>query len=103
VRVCERDGEVAMHWKDSTSYQRDQPRVQTSWELELPRRSHLRVVVMSQHLYYPGQWAMFVPPFMREAQGCSDAQTLEDAQAQALTYARGQIAKLQQELDGALR
>lgn len=90
-------------WNDSTSYQQNAPRVQTSWELGLPRGTHLRVVVMSAHRYYPGQWAMYVQPFMRDAQACPDATTLAEAQACAVDYARSQIAKLQQELDAALR
>lgn len=92
-----------MTWKDATSYQQNAPRVQTAWELVLPKGSQLRVVVTSAHRYYPGQWAMYVSPFMREAQECPDATNVAEAQAAAVDYARSQIAKLQQELDAALR
>lgn len=88
-----------MKWTDSTSYTQGAPRIQSAWSLELPSNSHLRVVVMNAHRYYPGHWAMFVMPFHREAVEMK-AKTLEEAQLEALEFARLQVVRMSAALNG---
>jgi hypothetical protein len=90
-------------WEDVTSYSRgDTERVPTTWTLVIARKcSPLRVTVTCGHLYYRPKWAMLVYPFITEARAC-EAETLEEAKAEAVRVAVDALNKLHADLNAAL-
>lgn len=50
-----------MEWKDTTSYQRDEPipRVPRAWSA---KAGVFRIVITKGHIYHPGEWVMHVFP-----------------------------------------
>ena len=78
-----------MNWKDVTSYSRSQTdRTPTAFEAIC---GPLRLVIVSNHLHYPGVWLACCWPLFQDKQ-LRDAKTKEDAQAETVRLAREWLA-----------
>lgn len=81
---------MTAQWKDATKYSRgDKERIPTVFEVKL---GVYRLVVMSSHIYYPGQWVMTLQPLINEPRKL-DARSGEEAQAKAVEFTRAYLAQ----------
>ncbi len=93
-----------MQWVDSTSYSQKEPygeRKPRSWTLKLTR--DIRVSVISEHIYYKGQWIVYCPPWFEQKtlDMPSDKFTAEQAQAKAIELVRAEVEKINAALAAA--
>ncbi|MFA5376830.1 MAG: hypothetical protein WC455_13860 [Dehalococcoidia bacterium] len=76
-------------WEDATSYSRGEdhgkPR---SWSIDI---GPLRLVVVSEHIYHPGEWVMLLAPFYDAYE--LHVETAEEARKKALCLAYRKIAE----------
>ncbi len=86
-----------MPWKDTTSYSRDKPRVQSCWSLRLT--SDVQISVVGEHIHHKGEWVVHCRPWydthplgMRFEPG--DSGNAASAQAKALELVRSKISEL---------
>lgn len=85
-----------MNWKDVTSYTLSQTdRTPTSFEAIC---GPLRLVIVSNHLHYPGGWLACCYPLFQDKQ-LPDAKTQEDAQAEIVGLAREWLASAEAALN----
>jgi hypothetical protein len=76
-------------WKDATSYSRGEDHSKPrSWSIDI---GPLRLVVVSEHIYHPGEWVMHFAPFYNEHE--LHVKTIREAQKEALSLAYLKIAE----------
>jgi hypothetical protein len=90
--------EVTMlKWTDTTSYSRgDTERVPTTWCIG---ENRIKISVTKGHIYYPDKWVMHCFTLKIDTLPLK-AETLEDAQSEALETVRRSIENLDKEFKG---
>ena len=84
-----------MEWKDTTSYSKgDKDRIPSSWSANIGK---LRIVVVSNHIHYPGRWVLHCSPFFNTHELKVD--TKEQAQAEAARLVKIEIAAIIADLE----